>query len=61
MAIGIVMAQNRCDQQTAVRILTDASSNGNIKLRDIAASLVQSVGGSATRTHFEEPGRKEAV
>jgi ANTAR domain/GAF domain len=61
MAIGIVMAQNRCDQQTAVRILTDASSNGNVKLRDIAASLVQSVGGNATRTHFEEPGRKEAV
>jgi hypothetical protein len=61
MAIGIVMAQNRCDQQTAVRILTDASSNGNVKLRDIAASLVQSVGGTATRTHFEEPGRKEAV
>jgi ANTAR domain/GAF domain len=61
LAIGIVMAQNRCDQQTAVRILTDASSNGNIKLRDIAASLVQSVGGSATRTHFEEPERKEAV
>jgi hypothetical protein len=61
MAIGIVMAQNRCDQKTAVRILTDASSNGNVKLRDIAASLVQSVGGSATRTHFEEPERKEAV
>ena len=61
MAIGIVMAQNRCDQQTAVRILTEASSNGNVKLRDIAASLVQSVGGTATHTHFEEPVRKEAV
>ena len=43
------------------RILTDASSNGNVKLRDIAASLVQSVGGTAIQTHFEEPGRKEAV
>ena len=61
MAIGIVMAQNRCDQETAVRILTDASSNGNKKLRDIATTLVQSVGGMGTRTHFEEPGRKEAV
>lgn len=59
MAIGIVMAQNRCSQKSAVRILTDASSNGNVKLRDIAASLVQSVGGSSTRTHFEEPDRKE--
>ncbi|MDQ0822943.1 hypothetical protein QFZ79_000683 [Arthrobacter sp. V4I6] len=61
MAIGIVMAQNRCSQQTAVRILTDASSNGNVKLREIAASLVRSVGGSAARTHFDEPGPKEAV
>ncbi|MEC5179077.1 GAF and ANTAR domain-containing protein [Arthrobacter sp. CG_A4] len=59
MAVGIIMAQNRCDQETAVRILTDASSNGNLKLRDIAKSLVQSVGGAATRTHFEEPGRPE--
>ncbi len=47
MAIGIVMAQNRCSQETAVQILTDASSNGNVKLRDIATSLVESVGGSA--------------
>lgn len=60
MAIGIVMAQNRCNQETAVRILTDASSNGNVKLREIAASLVESVGGSVTRTHFQEPGRQAA-
>ncbi|QDY89398.1 GAF and ANTAR domain-containing protein [Arthrobacter sp. UKPF54-2] len=58
MAIGIVMAQNRCNQATAVQILTDASSHGNVKLRDIATSLVESVGGSATRTHFQEPGRQ---
>ena len=37
IAIGIVMAQNRCSQETAVRILTDASSNSNVKLRDIAS------------------------
>ena len=36
IAIGVVMAQNRCSQETAVRILTDASSNSNVKLRDIA-------------------------
>jgi len=62
LAVGIVMAQNRCSQEAAVRILSDASSNGNVKLRDIAAALVQSVGGGAeTRTHFEEPGHKETV
>ena len=56
IAVGIVMAQNRCGQETAVRILRDASSNSNVKLRDIAKSLVDSVGGAGTRTHFEEPG-----
>jgi hypothetical protein len=60
MAVGIVMAQNRCSQEAAVRILTDASSNGNVKLREIAASLVESVGGAASRTHFQEPGRQAA-
>jgi ANTAR domain/GAF domain len=60
MAVGIVMAQNRCSQEAAVRILTDASSNGNVKLRDIATSLVESVGGSATKTHFQEPERQAA-
>ncbi|MFC8410936.1 GAF and ANTAR domain-containing protein [Arthrobacter sp. NPDC057259] len=60
MAIGIVMAQNRCDQETAVRILTDASNHGNIKLREVATSLVKSVGGSGTRTHYQEPGRQAA-
>ncbi|HET8879100.1 MAG TPA: GAF and ANTAR domain-containing protein [Arthrobacter sp.] len=60
MAIGIVMAQNRCNQENAVRILTEASSHGNVKLRDIATSLVESVGGSATRTHYQEPGRQAA-
>jgi ANTAR domain/GAF domain len=56
IAVGIVMAQNRCSQDAAVQILTDASSNSNMKLRDIARSLVDSVGGTGTRTHFEEPG-----
>ncbi|GAP55852.1 GAF and ANTAR domain-containing protein [Arthrobacter sp. 92] len=57
IAVGIVMAQNRCSQEAAIRILTDASSNSNVKLRDIARSLVDSVGGAGTRTHFEEPAK----
>lgn len=56
IAIGIVMAQNRCTQESAVQILTDAASNGNTKLRNIAKSLVDSVGGTGTRTHYQEPG-----
>jgi GAF domain-containing protein len=42
-AIGVVMAQNRCDAQAAFAILTRASQNRNIKLRDIARSTVMSV------------------
>jgi len=57
IAIGIVMAQNRCSQEAAVEILTEASSNSNTKLRDIASSLVDSVGGAGARTHYQEPGK----
>jgi len=57
IAVGIVMAQNRCSQAAAVEILTEASSNSNTKLRDIAKSLVDSVGGAGARTHYEEPGK----
>ena len=60
LAIGIVMAQNRCSQEAAVAILTEASSNTNTKLRDIAKSLVDSVGGVGSRTHFQEPGKRQA-
>ncbi|MHC6229599.1 GAF and ANTAR domain-containing protein [Arthrobacter sp. MMS24-T111] len=56
IAIGIVMAQNRCSQAAAVEILTEASSNSNTKLRDIARSLVDSVGGAGAHTHYQEPG-----
>ncbi|PTT60095.1 GAF and ANTAR domain-containing protein [Arthrobacter sp. HMWF013] len=60
IAVGIVMAQNRCSQEAAVRILTEASSNSNTKLRNVAKSLVESVGGNATRTHYQEPGEVQA-
>lgn len=59
IAVGIVMAQNRCSQEAAIRILTDASSNSNTKLRDIAKSLVDSVGGAGTRTYYQEPGSRK--
>jgi hypothetical protein len=57
IAVGIV-TQNRCSQDTAARILTEASSNSNTKLRDIAKSLVESVGGTGTRTHCQEPDQQ---
>ena len=42
-AMGIIMAQNRCSADTAFSILRSASQHRNVKLRDVAASLVTSV------------------
>lgn len=54
LATGAIMAQNRCSQETAVRILKIASSTRNAKLRDVAASVIASVADDPqVRTHFE--------
>jgi len=44
-ALGIIMARERCTQSYAFSILRSASQNNNVKLRDIAASVVTSVTG----------------
>ena len=44
-AIGIVMAESRCDADQAFATLSRASNNRNMKLRDLAAEIVQRVGG----------------
>lgn len=44
-AIGIVMAESRCDPAEAFAILGRASNNRNIKLRDLAAEIVTKVSG----------------
>jgi GAF domain-containing protein len=43
LAAGAIMAQNRCSQESAMKILKIASSSRNVKLRDIAASVVASL------------------
>ncbi|MHC6594185.1 ANTAR domain-containing protein [Arthrobacter sp. C152] len=49
------MAENRCDRNTAFNILTKASSSRNIKLRDVAATVITSISGEAQiTTHFDE-------
>lgn len=52
-AVGIIIAQNRCSQEEAVRLIKSASSNRNMKLRDVAAAIVESAGGGKLTTHFE--------
>jgi GAF domain-containing protein len=44
-AIGIVMAESRCDADQAFAILSRASNNRNIKLRDLAIEIVMQVSG----------------
>jgi GAF domain-containing protein len=48
-AIGIVMAQRRCGPGEALAVLRRMSNDRNVKLRDVAASLVESVAESSRR------------
>jgi GAF domain-containing protein len=55
VAVGVIMAQNRCSQASAMAILRTASNSRNIKLRDVAAGVIESVSPDpALRTHFDE-------
>lgn len=44
-AIGILMAESRCDADQAFATLSRASNNRNMKLRDLATEIVMRVGG----------------
>ncbi|WP_197497052.1 ANTAR domain-containing protein [Arthrobacter sp. B6] len=50
-ALGVVMSQNHCDHDTAFKILRSAASSRNLKLRDLAASVIASVSGD-TNVYF---------
>jgi hypothetical protein len=53
MAVGIIMAQNRCSQQDAFEILKTASSTRNSKLHDVATAVVTALGQGPARTHYD--------
>ena len=54
MAVGIIMSQNRCSQDEAMAILVRASSTRNMKLRHVAASVVEYISRSEVVTYFDE-------
>ncbi len=55
MAIGAIMAQNRCGRDAAFKILRNTSNNRNMKIRDVAAGVVASIAGdTGITTRFEE-------
>jgi hypothetical protein len=56
LAAGIIMAQNRCSQSTALAILKNASSARNVKLRDVAGTVVASVSSDTTVTTADAAG-----
>lgn len=55
-ALGVIMATERCPQQKAFALLRTVSQNTNVKLRDLAATIVMSVSGEppGPATPFEE-------
>jgi len=54
VAVGIIMAQNRCSQAEAFELLKTASSTRNVKLHAVASAIVDGLGQGPTRTHFED-------
>jgi putative methionine-R-sulfoxide reductase with GAF domain len=55
VAVGVIMAQNRCSQDDAMTILRKASNSRNVKLRDVAAAVIASASPAASlHTHFDE-------
>jgi GAF domain-containing protein len=54
IAIGIIIAQNRCTPGAAIDILQRASNGQNIKLRVLAEQLVASMASAPAQTHFTD-------
>lgn len=53
LACGVIMAQNRCSQEEAMALLTEASSHRNQKLRVLAAEILGRMGPGTVSTHFD--------
>jgi GAF domain-containing protein len=48
-ALGVIMATERCPQDKAFAVLKTVSQNTNVKVRDLAATIVTSVSGAPPR------------
>lgn len=53
LAVGVVMAQNRCTQEQAITILKRASSTRHVKLHTIAGYVVGTCDPDPPEIHFE--------
>jgi hypothetical protein len=52
LAAGVIMAQSGCSQEKAINILKTASMNRNLKLRDVATSILARFDDTDPTTHF---------
>ena len=52
-ACGVIMGQNQCSYDAAVQILTAASSEQNLTLRDVAEGMLSTLKGGVPTTHFQ--------
>ena len=55
-ALGVIMATERCPQDKAFSLLRTVSQNTNVKLRDLAATIVKSVSGEPPRPGVFQDG-----
>ena len=55
-AVGVIMAMERCAQDKAFALLRSVSQNTNVKLRDLAITVVTSVSGEPPRSAPFEGG-----
>lgn len=53
VAVGIIMAQQQCSQERAFEMLAEVSNLRNVKVRDLARDLVESIGKTPPKTTFE--------
>lgn len=53
IAVGILMGQSRCSQDRAMEMLRSASSTRNLKLRDVAQTVITSVTEEPVATQFD--------
>ncbi|MFD6157995.1 ANTAR domain-containing protein [Nocardia sp. NPDC060256] len=57
-ALGIVMAERRCDRDAAFEVLRDRSQRRNVRVADLAVEIIETVTGSKPAApHFVEPGQ----
>ena len=61
-ALGVLMTQNQCTPDTAFGILRRASQNRNIKLRDVAATIIERYTGhpAGDAPPFQRPIRRSS-